>query len=449
MINLFDRYHQESKDLHISLKKAGYQYPTIVIEADGFLPDDVISPFTYFLKGEDEPVRASFFNEVQVPPYWEIAGNGQSARVLDMGQERARIRYSEGSHLRLVKEVEWLDASGRLRQVDHYDKYGFIFAKTTYTSDQVAFLTTYLDRSEKERITENHLTGDIILTLPGEPQRIFKNRQDYVYFFIQYLQLDLDHILFNSLALPFLISYYLTAPGQDILVWQEPIGDSIPGNMQLILEQESLRAKRILVPDHATFDRLRQLVLPEYAHKILPIGYIYDFKRDNCQEKQALILTNSDQIEQLDFLASSLSDIRIHVAALTEMSQKLMSMMKYPNLVLHQNVSQDKLTTLIETVDVFLDINYADEVAQIGRRMFEQNALLVAFDQTAHDRRYLAPEHIFPAQSPEDLTQLVQEVLADRSQMDMALERQRKQANSRTKEAFQEQFSALLGGIDG
>ena len=51
MIQLFDYYNQETQDLHDSLLAAGYDCPTIVIEANGFLPDDMISPYTYFSGG--------------------------------------------------------------------------------------------------------------------------------------------------------------------------------------------------------------------------------------------------------------------------------------------------------------------------------------------------------------------------------------------------------------
>ena len=59
MIQLFDYYNQETQDLHDSLLAAGYDCPTIIIEANGFLPDDMISPYTYFLgdeEGADHPL---------------------------------------------------------------------------------------------------------------------------------------------------------------------------------------------------------------------------------------------------------------------------------------------------------------------------------------------------------------------------------------------------------
>ena len=115
MIQLFDYYNQETQDLHDSLLAAGYDCPTIVIEANGFLPDDMISPYTYFLGDEEGVDHPLFFNQVPVPPFWEITGDHQSARVSDMGEERARIHYASQAKGRLVKQVDWPDKKGQLR----------------------------------------------------------------------------------------------------------------------------------------------------------------------------------------------------------------------------------------------------------------------------------------------------------------------------------------------
>lgn len=54
MIELYDRYSQESRDLHESLMATGLSHLGVVIDADGFLPDSLVSPFTYYLGYEKE-----------------------------------------------------------------------------------------------------------------------------------------------------------------------------------------------------------------------------------------------------------------------------------------------------------------------------------------------------------------------------------------------------------
>ena len=68
MIQLFDRYGQESRDLHESLEVAGLSRTTVVIEPDGFLQDGILSPFTYYLGYESG--KALYFNQVAVPEFW-------------------------------------------------------------------------------------------------------------------------------------------------------------------------------------------------------------------------------------------------------------------------------------------------------------------------------------------------------------------------------------------
>ena len=105
MIQLFDVYSQESQDLHYSLTEAGLSDLAVVIEPDGFLPDGVVSPFTYYL-GYDSG-KPLYFNQVPVPDFWEIAGNNQFGTINDLNQERAVIHFADGLQARLVKKVEW------------------------------------------------------------------------------------------------------------------------------------------------------------------------------------------------------------------------------------------------------------------------------------------------------------------------------------------------------
>ena len=58
-------------------------------------------------------------------------------------------------------------------------------------------------------------------------------------------------LVYNTLATSFSISLQLGnkgIKGRDVLVWQEPLHDSLPGNMQLILKSPEIRTKKILIP---------------------------------------------------------------------------------------------------------------------------------------------------------------------------------------------------------
>ena len=444
MIQLFDVYNQESQDLHYSLTAAGLSDLTVVIEPDGFLPDGVVSPFTYYL-GYDSG-KPSYFNQVPVPDFWEIAGNNQFGTINDLNQERAVIHFADGLQARLVKKVEWKTPAGRIFQVDHYNRFGACFAKTTFDGSGQAIMTSYRNVDQKEVILENHVTGDILLTLEGQGLRHFSGRVAFIIDFLQGLKVNLDHILFNTLSTSFLTSFHFPEKsGQDILVWQEPLHNDIPGNMQLILENDQFRAKTIIIPDYATYERALQLTDEKFHHKFSHLGYHYHFKRDNFIRPDVLIVTNSDQLEQIEKLVESLPKVTFRIAAVTEMSSKLLDMLRYPNVVLYQNASPQKIQELYQLSDIYLDINYGNELLQAVRQAFEHNQLVLAFEETAHNRRYTAPSHIFAKEAVDEMIQTIELALSHVKEMGRALGDQGYHANYVDPIMYQERMETILG----
>lgn len=447
MINLFDNYSKETRDLHESLKKSGFQHPTIVIEPNGFLPDDVISPYMYFLNNKKDVERGCFFNEVKVPDFWEILGDGSSATVKNYEKVQARINYSKETNNRIVESVEWLDDDSNIYQIDHYDKYGNVFAKTTVDKEGKYLISTYFDNNKDEKLVENHVTGDLILTLENEPMFIFHNRVEFVNFFLRYLEFDKSTIFYNTLANSFLVSHYSTEPGKDLLFWQEPIGDEIPGNMALILNNENHRTKKIVVPNKDTYEKIKSLLPDHQKDKIVSLGYVYDFKRSNNSRKDAFIFTNSDQIEHLETLVQNLPEVTFRVAARTEMSPKLMSMVKYPNIVLYQNIDKERIDYIFETSDILLDINYYTEVMSSTRRAFENNMLVLGFSQTIHNDRYIAKDLIFDKDDVMQMISTIQDILLNKELLENYLIKQQRQGNSLSVEEFRFIFEQTLGEL--
>ncbi len=67
-------------------------------------------------------------------------------------------------------------------------------------------MTVYQDVNSQQVLLENHVTGDILLTLPGQSMRYFANKVEFIIFFLQDLGLDSHQLIFNTLATPFLVS---------------------------------------------------------------------------------------------------------------------------------------------------------------------------------------------------------------------------------------------------
>ena len=232
----------------------------------------------------------------------------------------------------------------------------------------------------------------------------------------------------------------------DVLVWQEPLGDVLPGNMNGILEDNSARANAIIIPDKMTYEKALTLVPEDKKHKVLSLGYAYDFKENHGKPRNAFIATNSDQIERLEALVESLPDVTFQIAAVTEMSPRLLSMMRYSNVVLHPNASHKQLDKLYQESDLYLDINHHNELYKATRTAFEHQLLILAFSETAHGPVYTAPEHIYASQNYPAMVAKIKQVLGDDQAMQEAMQAQKAQANTLTASELADRLQSLLGG---
>ncbi|AXJ14015.1 accessory Sec system glycosylation chaperone GtfB [Streptococcus pluranimalium] len=402
MIQLYDDYHQGSRDLHYSLSKAGYDGPVVVNNDDGFLPEGVTSVYAYFCEmsiGEGKPL---YFNQLSVPELWEITGNNSEGAVWDYGTLKAKIFYAEPKHLRYIKNVDWYDDNQKVRFTDHYNQSGWLFARTSFTSEQKLATKSYFNRLGYEVIVENFLTGDIILNWEGKVQ-FFENRVALLTYYFKIMAWDCDQIWYNSLSTPFFLSYHSKEQGEDILFWQEEIGEELPGNMRVMLNSETVRTQRVIVQNRQTYDKMMEIATPEQQSKLSYLGFIYPQLRDNNNRKDILIVTNSDRIERLEFLVNELTDYTFHIAALTEMSPRLSALESEPNIRLYPNISQKTLDRLFSECDVYFDINHGSEVLNAVRRAFENRMLIFAFENTVHQVKLIAPEHLVSSEKVESI----------------------------------------------
>ena len=394
---LLDNYGEESGLLHQSFRKAGFTGPVIVIGDDGFFPEDVISVYQYFCgdfrESDKVPGRARYFNQINVPDYWEISGNNSDGRVHDLYRERGRIFYAEPKHKRLVRVVDWMDEKGTVRSSDHYNRYGTLYARTFFNKDGKRFCRAYFDAEGRETILENFVTHDIILNRDGRVY-VIKSLVDLVLKILEEMGAMGSRIFYNSLSTPLFVSERMPADRkEDVLFWQEGARNDVPGNMQLILNGRAKRTKSIYVQKKDSYGKLVELGASREVLK--PLGFAYAFERENTFQNEALICTNSDRIEKCEELIKALPQMRFHIAALTEMSSKLMSLSQYPNVTLYPGARTAKIMKLFDACDYYFDINYETEIMSAVKQAFLHNQLILGFKKTLHNRAYIAAEHVF------------------------------------------------------
>ena len=159
-----------------------------------------------------------------------------------------------------------------------------------------------------------------------------------------------------------------------------------------------------------------------------------------------MIVTNSDQIEHIEILVESIPMVTFRIAAVTEMSSKLLALLAYPNVVLYQNASPQKIQELYQQSDLYLDINYGSELLDAVRQAFEHNMLILAFDQTAHNRSYTAQNTSLMCKLLERNDCEYSRALSSLDKMGQALGHQGRHANYVNLGSYKQRMERIIGG---
>ena len=122
--------------------------------------------------------------------------------------------------------------------------------------------------------------------------------------------------------------------------------------------------------------------------------------RKNTVRGDALILTVSDQIEQLEYILENLPDICFHIAAPVHFSEKIRVLESKYNVRLVTVTTDQQIDFLVNMCDFLLDINHFQEVDAIVSRFVQIGKSVFAFDNTVHGNQ---GQEVFEANRPDEL----------------------------------------------
>lgn len=445
MLNLFENFDQASLDFLNSEKFAKMKVPTVVLNDDGFLPADVDSPIQYYCGLGGNDAQPLYFDQLPIPRYWKINANGNGAQVYDLDKKRADVVFSSTNNTRFVKEVHWLNNDGQINWVDHYDQHGQRFAKTYYHGNQPA-LRRYYNRAGKIVIERNLRTDDVFLNFNGR-QHHFGSFIDLIVSYLQERKFNLNHVFYNTLNQTMAVSLRLPVSGEDTLFWHEKInGTEIPGNMKYLMDNQT-RTKHIIFQDYRDWQRRTDFLPKDTGNvDVNYLGFVYPHPRSNNLRPNALVLTNSDNLEQFDQLTTLLPNVTFNVAAVTEMSDKLLAFGDKDNVNLYPTVSNKRTQELIKNCDVYFDINHENEILDAVRGAFEQNMLIVGFKETLHRPQLVAPENVYQPGDVRKMAQKVLSALIKPTYMKELIDSQRLLASDTLTTDFQKGMETLIHG---
>nr|WP_263314580.1 accessory Sec system glycosylation chaperone GtfB [Mammaliicoccus sp. Marseille-Q6498] len=439
MINLFETFDENTKKLYNTLENVGVDNQTIIIEEDGFLPEHVLSPYQFFSGHIDKMSKPLFFNEVEIPQFWEIEGDNHSAVVKNMGETKARIFYKKDHGFRIVARVEWLHKNGQIQFIDYYNQYGVKYAQLVFDEHQKRILKRWFNAENKEIIYENFITNDIILYWCGK-EYIFQSKVQFVVFFLKEANIPLDSFLINRLSIPYAVLHELQIPGHDYLFWQEKTNGQLPGNMTVMLSNKH-RNSRVIVPSEQEYQKIIELVEESKEYKIIKSGYVYDLVDCQHEKNNILILTNSDQIPHLEDLIITLPNYQFHIVSVTEMSHILMGLNDFRNVNLYPKAMRHTISLLYNKCDIYLDINKGNEILDAVKTAFEHQMLILGYEETLHNEAYVARNNQFLLNDGEKLYKVLKQIENDEAVKTQKLEFQKKHAGVISEMEFKEFFN--------
>ena len=128
-----------------------------------------------------------------------------------------------------------------------------------------------------------------------------------------------------------------------------------------------------------------------------------EFEMQDRWEKAALncmLLTDVQELEQIEFLAQSLPRVDFHIACYTDMGAYLRSLDRYENIHLYPQVIHAVLDELIDKCQVYLDIHHGSEHYQLSRRFKALSKPVLAFDNTKKNEK---EELVYPHAHPQEM----------------------------------------------
>ena len=176
-----------------------------------------------------------------------------------------------------------------------------------------------------------------------------------------------------------------------------------------ILEDMKLLEKPILSFDATKHGNTGHLVFKKDEVSVM-VRAIKDYQRDgkflSCyagSDFHCLTLTNSQELQKIDYLVENFPMVTFHIAAWTVMGPLLHELAKkYKNVKLYPEVKSDQFEQLKSQMDVYLDINLHNSTSEVVKEISLLNKPMLAFYTSQNGNH---GQHLYSSEHPERLLQ--------------------------------------------
>ncbi|UBH08444.1 hypothetical protein [Macrococcus armenti] len=172
-----------------------------------------------------------------------------------------------------------------------------------------------------------------------------------------------------------------------IIVLQEQFENRLLNELETLFNNSNAKNFSLLIPNDDDYKKIAN-IFSSKKNNILKFGYSYSFNKFPDLNNEVFILTASEHIMNIEYIVSSCPNMMFNIAALSEMSDKLLALQKYKNVSLYPVANQKDLKKLMEKSAVYLDINSGAEVINVVESAFLNNLLIFGFQNTIHKPEY-------------------------------------------------------------
>lgn len=207
-----------------------------------------------------------------------------------------------------------------------------------------------------------------------------------------------QNIDYYSMNVSYKLSTYLAA-GIPVII------PATLSNSDFIVEQglgfvvDNLEEANLLVEQLSEEDYFQMCSRVRYFSFLLSQGFfakqfllqaVFELGISNNQQSRGirlLTVTNSQDLEQIEYLVEQLSECDFNIAARTLMGPRLTNLAEKENVYLYPASDSEKIDKLLDKTDLYLDINYGGEVDGVFNGLLEKNIPSFAFYKTQNGEK--------------------------------------------------------------
>lgn len=120
-------------------------------------------------------------------------------------------------------------------------------------------------------------------------------------------------------------------------------------------------------------------------------------------EKNILILTNSDQVTNINEIVKLLHDFHFYIAARTMVSPVLAELNNCDNVSVVQCINKNMLRDLLDKCSIYLDINKFEDVFGVAELAINNEMVLFGYDDTIHYSEVVPHENVYNQNETEEM----------------------------------------------